>query len=94
MLFQSRMSRIQLYVQCVSLKVARRADFQRDAAYGKRVHQRRAANGGNAMADPLRVQYLNRLLNLLRPTGLAGVSDKMQTVLRGKLISLTKFRKR
>ncbi len=77
MMRQPGMGGTQLYAECVGAEIAGGADFERDLAVGESVHQSGAANGGDAVADTLCAEEIDRILDLFGAASFSGVGDEV-----------------
>ena len=94
MMHEFGMSGVQLDIEGVCAEVAGGADFQRDLTVGETVHECRAADSGDAVADAFSAENVDSLVDLIGTAGFSGMREEMESVLRSKAIDATELRKR
>src|SRR5215469_1962422 len=72
-------------------EVAGRAHFENNAALGQQVHQRRVAEGGDAVPDTLHTEQFDRLSDFFRATDLAGMHQATKTGFGGTGVDTTEL---
>ncbi len=65
---------LQLLRQCAGADISSRANFERDAAFGEKIHQTFVVDRGDAMADPLDAEQLHRFANFIGAADFAGMN--------------------
>src|SRR6202158_3010066 len=91
MVFEARVGTPQLQRERSGTDIALRANFERNAASGEKVHECRIIYGCEAVTNPFGTEELDGFSNLFRAADFSGVNEPVKTQSCGFVVNRTKL---